>query len=117
MAGPRYPNYFPKDRNDTGFNSTKYILYFCYLKAKEFISAKQAHWPKNSENTELHENRDINNSRSRAGAICQTRLADLVVSALGVGILLSSVLRVLDMTLFYTVLAVFVCLSIFTVKA
>ena len=46
---------------------------------------------KNSGKQELHGNCVHAKSRSRAGAICQTRTPVLVVSAFGLGILLSSV--------------------------
>ena len=52
---------------------------------------------RNSGNTELHGNVHAGNSRSTAGATGQTRGADLVVSAVELGILLSSVFPFLRM--------------------
>ena len=65
--------------------------YFPYLEAKGLFMLRNAENTKSSENTELHGNHYSVNSRSRAGSICQTRMADLVVSRPGLCALLSSV--------------------------
>ena len=65
--------------------------YFPYLEAKGFWCPENGKTDKRPENTELHGNVTQDDSRSRAGSICQTRQAYLVVSSTVLGILLSSV--------------------------
>ena len=98
MAGPQYPDYFPKQQKHSAFNRVKYETYFLYLKAKDYFFQKRQ-IALNTRKQELHGNVYVRNSRSRAGLSYQTREVNLVVSALGPGILLSSVIRVQPRTL------------------
>ena len=90
MAGPRYFNYFSINQKESAFNSTNYKRYFPYLEAREIFPLINVKPDKHAKKRELHGNVYMPNSRSRAGSDCQTRQANLVVSALLLGILLSS---------------------------
>ena len=91
MAGHRYRNYFPDRPKQSAFNKTKYKRYYFYLEAKGFLTLFSLFLRWFRVFDDFHGNVHTRNSRSRAGAISQTRVADLVVSARAPGILLSSV--------------------------
>ena len=113
MAGSRYPNYFSDGRNDSGFNSPKYILYFPYLKAKGLFFCTKYEMSIMEQKQELHGNVYTQKSRSTVGVIIQTRHPDLVVSAFGLAILLPSVFPVCRLARVYAVFVCFRLLPIF----
>ena len=61
---------FQKSEKHSVFNSKKYISYYSYLETKGFISLNNGNNVNNGQNQEFHGNRNIANSRSRAGSIC-----------------------------------------------